>query len=140
MVETWIAPCNIKRFDITGHFSHANRVVMKKAPGVALGDVVYIYLSAPVSAIMYKCAVINNAVTADEAKKLHPYAVGKDAPLKSGYMELELLGSFERGELPLALLKENGLGQVQIQARADRKLKRFLDTHEKRFVKAADNG
>ena len=47
---------------------------------------------------------------------------------------MEFLCEFPENALPLKTLKEHGLGQVQIQARTDRRLQMFLDEVERKTV------
>ena len=53
---------------------------------------------------------------------------------KEKYIEMEFLCEFPENALPLKTLKEHGLGQVQIQARTDRRLQMFLDEVERKTV------
>ena len=46
------------------------------------------------------------------------------------YIELEYVCEFPEKTFTLQTLKEHGLGQVQIQARTDRKLQRYIDEVE----------
>ena len=49
------------------------------------------------------------------------------------YIVLELDQTFPEGTFKLDELKNHGLGQVQIQARADRKLREFMFSREKQI-------
>jgi hypothetical protein len=51
---------------------------------------------------------------------------------------LKLDYEYPAGFFPLAKLKENGLGQVQIQARPDRNLKRYLEDMEHKLMEGDD--
>lgn len=126
MVESWVVPCNVNVFDPAQHFKEQNEVVWKRGSSIKQGDVVFIYVGAPYSEISFRCRVCDDRV--DERELLiHQYAV--PAKLKAGqrYMKLCLEKAFKRNEFPLKDLREHGLGQVQIQARVDRRLKRYLE-------------
>ncbi len=46
-------------------------------------------------------------------------------------MKLKMLKKYDDGELPLQLLKNNGLTQVQRQARNSRELQAFLNKYDR---------
>ena len=134
MTETWIVPCNIKFFDLINHFKNENTVVWKNAFTIRNGDIVYIYIGKPYGEIRYKCRVIDDKV---EGEKLaaNSYAISEHKSnnyfsKKEKYMQLEYIREFPEGTFTLDALREHGLGQVQIQARADRKVRAFLSETE----------
>lgn len=57
---------------------------------------------------------------------------------KIKYIQLKLDYEYPAGFFPLVKLKENGLGQVQIQARPDRNLKRYLEDMEHKLMEGDD--
>ncbi len=137
MTERWIIPCNLKHFDVIEHFGHTNIAVWKNSFTIKVGDTVYIYLSAPISAIMYRCHVISDKVT-DEDLKEHQYAVPQKEShnyfsKKVKYIKIQVDRKYPNKALPLEILRQHGLGQVQIQARADRALSQFLRTMDEQF-------
>ncbi len=130
MKELWIIPCNTKHFNVSEHFNREKTVVWRNSFSIRKGDVAYIYLSAPFSEIRYRCNVISEEVD-DDTLQANSYAI----PAKTTnnyfskrvkYMVLELDRVFPEGKYKLEELKKHGLGQVQIQARADRKLREYL--------------
>lgn len=101
-------------------------IVWKRSSAIHENDIVYVYVAAPLSEIKYKCEVIQEKVAIDEIME-NNYAIKKDTPFKENkYMKLHLLEKFPDGILKLSDLKKNGLGQVQIQARTDRKLLAYI--------------
>lgn len=134
MVEKWIIPCNLKRFNIIEHFKSTDKVVWKNSFTISTGDIAYIYLSAPYGEIRYRCSVISDSVD-EETLRANQYAVQEKKSnnyysKKDKYIQLKLMNEYPSGSLTLARLRENGLGQVQIQARPDRRLSKFLDSLE----------
>ena len=137
MKDYWIIPCNLKHFDVVSHFESHTTVVWRNSFSIRNGDVAYIYLSAPFSEIRYRCNVIAEEVD-DEMLQENTYAI----PTKTSnnfyskrvkYIVLELDQTFPEGTFKLGELKNHGLGQVQIQARADRKLREFMFSREKQI-------
>lgn len=128
MIEKWVFPCNTKYFDIIEHFKNSDTVVFKRNTRINIGDVVYIYLAAPIQEIRYICHVINNEVS-EEILKQNTYVIPKDFDKKEyHFVMFQLDKEIEAGLLPYAELKENDIGQVIIPARASRKLKKYLDS------------
>ncbi len=55
--KEWVIPSNPKYYDIVHAFDHENVIDWKQGSGINKGDTVYMYVGAPVSAILYKCKV-----------------------------------------------------------------------------------
>jgi len=128
--ENWIIPCNIKNYDLIDHFKKHNTVVWHNTYSIKKGDFVYFYLSAPYSEIKYKCIVINDSVD-DDLLKANSYAILKKKygvfyPKKIKYIQLKLEYEYPQGTFPVSNLKENGLSQVQSQARLDRQVMSYI--------------
>lgn len=143
MIEKWIIPCNVKRFDIIEHFKNNETVVWKNSFTIHKGDIAYIYLGSPFGEIRYRCSVISDTVD-EQTLQENRYAIQEKNSnnyfsKKIKYIQLKLDYEYPAGFFPLAKLKENGLGQVQIQARPDRNLKRYLEDMEHKLMEGDDN-
>ena len=55
--KEWIIPANPKYFDIQAAFSRTDEIHWKQGSGIKAGDTVFMYVAAPVSAVLYKCLV-----------------------------------------------------------------------------------
>ncbi len=55
--KDWIIPANPKYYDVEAAFSKENEINWKQGRGIKTGDTVFLYMAAPVSAILYKCKV-----------------------------------------------------------------------------------
>lgn len=53
--KEWIIPANPKFYDIGRAFEKEDIIEWKQGGGIRAGDTVFIYVAAPVSAILYKC-------------------------------------------------------------------------------------
>lgn len=142
MIEKWIIPCNVKRFDIIEHFKNNETVVWKNSFTIHKGDIAYIYLGAPFGEIRYRCSVISDMVD-EQTLQENRYAIQEKNSnnyfsKKIKYIQLKLDYEYPAGFFPLVKLKENGLGQVQIQARPDRNLKRYLEDMEHKLMEGDD--
>lgn len=142
MTEHWIIPCNVKVFNVIEHFKDKRTVIWKNSFTMKKGDIAYIYIGSPYSEIRYKCRVINDEVD-EQTLKSNSYAIPAKKSnnyfsKKEKYVELEYICSFKEKIFPLSVLRENGLGQVQIQARTDRKLQAYITSVEERIIGGED--
>ena len=55
--KEWVIPSNPKYYDIVAAFDRENEIDWKQGAGIKKGDTVYMYVGAPVSAILYQCKV-----------------------------------------------------------------------------------
>lgn len=144
MIETWIVPCNIKHFDLISHFESSDTVVWKNSFTIKQGDIVYIYIGAPIGEIKYRCTVISDTVS-EELLAENKYAVVEKTgnnyfSKKIKYVQLKKEIEYPDNLFVLDELRQNGLGQVQIQARADRRLKAYLEKAEEAMKGETING
>lgn len=55
--KEWIIPSNPKYYDSVHAFERTDEIEWKQGKGIKKGDTVFMYIGAPVSAILYKCVV-----------------------------------------------------------------------------------
>ena len=55
--KEWIIPSNPKYYDIIHAFDETDTIDWKQGAGIKKGDTVFVYVGAPVSAVLYKCKV-----------------------------------------------------------------------------------
>ena len=55
--KEWLIPSNPKYYDIIHAFDHTDTIDWKQGAGIKTGDTVFLYVGAPVSAVLYKCEV-----------------------------------------------------------------------------------
>lgn len=138
MTETWIIPCNTRFFDVESYYRHHNEVVWKNYFTIKPGDTVYIYVGGAIRQIKYRCRVVNACID-DVTLKEHTYAV---MPKKSNnffsrrekYMLMEFEYEYPNGALLYEDLKKHGLGQVQLQARADRRVVQYIENVNEQLI------
>lgn len=53
--KDWIIPANPKYYDLITAFQEQDEIDWKQSSDVRVGDLIYMYVAAPYSAIMYKC-------------------------------------------------------------------------------------
>ena len=132
MRDNWIVPCNLKYFDVIEHFKNCEYVIWKNSFTIRKGDIVYIYIGAPIGEIRYKCEVVSDEID-QELLNSNSYAIVKKESnnyfsKKIKYIQLKLIKEYTPGTFKLQELREHGLGQVQIQARTDRRLQSYISS------------
>ena len=60
--KEWIIPANPKYFDIVHAFDDKKIINWKQGAGIKAGATVYMYVAAPVSAILYRCKVLETDI------------------------------------------------------------------------------
>ena len=60
--KDWIIPANPKFYDIEHAFDEKEEIDWKQGAGIKTGDTVFMYVAAPVSAILYKCKVLETDI------------------------------------------------------------------------------
>ena len=94
--KEWIVPANPKYYDIESAFEESDEIDWKQGAGIIKGDTVYMYVGAPVSAILYKCKVTETNI---------PYDY-KDKYLQiTALMKIKLLKRYKRDEFTFEKLK-----------------------------------
>lgn len=95
MKMDWIIPGNLKYFDIIGAFNKLQNINWKQSSNVNAGDIVYIYVGKPISAIKFKCIALKvnlDKVSIDDSE----FVIHGEAYENYGrYMELQLLEKYE---------------------------------------------
>lgn len=60
--KEWVIPANPKYYDIESAFEQSDVIEWKQGSGIIKGDTVFMYVAAPVSAILYKCEVVETDI------------------------------------------------------------------------------
>lgn len=125
-MQKWVIPCNPKYYDVIGAFKANETICWKQSADVHAGDIIYIYVGKPVSAILYetKAEKVNlSELTIDDNEFVID---GSNFENNGRYMELRLLRSFDQNQLPFSRLKEFGLKSVQGPSRITSELDEFI--------------
>lgn len=80
--KEWLIPSNPKYYDSVHAFDDTDEINWKQGKGIKVGDVVYMYVGAPVSAILYKCVVTETGI---------PWEYTRDRLSISSLMRIRLL-------------------------------------------------
>ena len=95
--KEWVIPANPKYYDIGHAFDIANEIDWKQGSGIKTGDTVYVYVAAPVSAILYRCEVTETDI---------PYDYADDNLTIKALMKIRLLHCYEPDRFTFEVLKE----------------------------------
>ena len=103
--QFWLVPANPKYYDLEGALraSTDRSFLWKQSSRVRIGDIVYIYMAAPVSGIQYKCRAVEVDI---------PYRHQSEQVSMSRVMRLKLLKTY-RKPIGRETLKAHGVTTVR---------------------------
>ena len=115
----WIVPANPKYFDLISAFEENDIIIWKQSSDVHVGDLVYMYVAAPYSALMYKCKAIEVDIPWDYQDR--------DLRVKK-VMKIQLLASYGADLMTLDRMKtEFGIYAVRGPRSMPNSLKKELE-------------
>ncbi len=100
----WIVPANPKYYDVITAFSQKNDVIWKQSARIQVGDIVYLYVGAPISAVKYKCVVKETDI---------PYTYTDSNVSMSKIMRMDVLETYPDDVCPFSRLKKLGIRAVR---------------------------
>lgn len=131
----WIITCNVKAYNVEGAFDKLDTIDWKQSTYVEKGDIVYIYVGAPVSAIKYKCEAIEVELPESTIDDSEFVLDGSSYENYGRYMRLHLLAKYDNPLLGRNQLMENGLKTVQGPSKVNSQLSGYLFLATKNTVK-----
>ncbi len=93
----WLVPANPKYYDIEHAFDAAAEIDWKQGNGIRTGDTVYVYVAAPVSAILFQCVVTQTDI---------PFAYSDKNLSMTALMKIRLQKRFSREKFTFDKLKD----------------------------------
>lgn len=114
IVNEWIVPANIQYYDIIHCFDHDDSILWKQSNHIKSGDIVYLYVSRPYSAILYKCLVLESDI---------PYEYKDKHISMTKVMKLQLLKRLNWQNYTLDKLKKYGIKVIRGPRRVPEELK-----------------
>ena len=103
--DAWLIPSNPAMYDVDAGFAGGREIEWHQHNNIKPGDEVYIYSSAPNSAIMYRCEVTASDLGYNGMFK------GKEGYERS--MRLRLVEKYPKEKYPLSFMKEHGASAVR---------------------------
>ena len=95
--KEWIIPANPKYYDIEHAFDDEEEINWKQGTGIKAGDTVFMYVAAPVSAILYKCKVTETDI---------PYKYSDENLTIKALMKIKLLKRYKPDKFTFDVLKD----------------------------------
>lgn len=100
----WIIPANPKYYDIINAFNETDTIIWKQSNNIWAGDIVYLYVAAPISAILYKCEVLEVDI---------PYKYNDKNVSMKKVMKIKLLRRYEQDKFTFEKLNEYGIKAIR---------------------------
>ena len=95
--KEWIIPANPKYYDVEAAFSKETEINWKQGRGIKTGDTVFLYVAAPVSAILYKCRVTKTDI---------PFRFDNGDVHMTSLMKIKLLKRYKPEQFTFDVLSE----------------------------------
>ena len=95
--KEWIIPSNPKYYDSVHAFDDTDEINWKQGAGIKTGDIVFMYVGLPVSAILYKCVVTKTDI---------PWHFQKDKLTIMKLMCIRLLKRYDPKKFTFEVLKD----------------------------------
>jgi len=95
--KDWLIPSNPKYYDVIAAFKESEEIDWKQGAGIRTGDTVYLYVGAPVSAILYKCRVTETDI---------PYFYQDGNLTIRALMKIKLQRKYDKDRFTFETLKE----------------------------------
>lgn len=96
--KEWIIPANPKFYDVEQAFEKAEIIDWKQSSSIKVGDTIFMYVAAPVSAILYKCKAVEVDI---------PYDYQDKNLTISTLMKIKLLRRYDPEQFTFDKLKED---------------------------------
>ena len=93
----WLVPANPKYYDVIQAFEEKEVIDWKQSSDVRVGDLVYMYVGAPYSALMYKCKAVEVDI---------PYHFEADYLSIKKLMKIQLLCKYGQELMPFERMKK----------------------------------
>ncbi len=124
-ITRWLVPANPKFYDIEEGLRESGdgTILWKQSSGVHVGDTVYIYVAAPVSAVRYKCGALETDI---------PMEYRDENVSMKRVMRLKLLRRYDGAPIGRELLQKHGVFAV----RGPRSMPRSLETEIEEMYRA----
>lgn len=102
--EEWIIPANPKYYDIINCFNNTDTILWKQSSNIEIGDIIYLYVAEPYSAILYKCEAIEVNI---------PYEYKDNNLSMKKVMKIKLIRKYNKDDYPFSKIKECGINAIR---------------------------
>lgn len=116
--QAWIVPANQKYYDIMHAFVNTDTIIWKQSTNIRVGDTVFLYVAAPIKAIIYRCQVTKTNI---------PYQYESPHLKITHVMRLQLEKEYDHDLFSLKFIKQHGVSSVQGPRHVPQELLQFLN-------------
>ena len=113
----WIVPANPNYYDVCEEFDHNDFVLWKQSTNIRTGDIVCLYVTSPVSAILYRGRVLETGI---------PYECEDENMKMSFASKLQVLNRYDHGKCGLEVLIKYGINSVRGPRYMTKELSRMI--------------
>lgn len=117
-INEWIVPANPKYYDIINCFNDTDTIMWKQSNNINIGDLVYLYVADPYSAILYKCEVLEVNI---------PYEYEDKNLSMSKIMKIKLLEKFDEDKYTFEKLNKYGIKAIRGPRRMPEELSKVIN-------------
>lgn len=118
--EAWLIPANPKYFDIVDAFEREDEIIWKQSAKLKAGDIAYMYVGAPYSAVMYQCIVTKVDI---------PYQYHDKNLTINKVMRIKRIKMFDKNLMTFAKLAEFGVRAVRGPRDCPQNVIKWLEEH-----------
>lgn len=120
VTRQWLIPANPKYYDVIYAFEYEDTILWKQSTSISTGDIIYLYVGAPYSAILYQCVVLESDI---------PYEY-KDKNIKmKKAMRIQLKHRYKEDEFTFSFLKEFGVNAIRGPRSVPESLQKVLNNY-----------
>lgn len=121
VTRQWLIPANPKYYDVIYAFEYEDTILWKQSTSISTGDVIYLYVGAPYSAILYQCVVLESDI---------PYEY-KDKNIKmKKAMRIQLIHRYKEDEFTFSFLKDFGVNAIRGPRSVPESLQKVLNEYK----------
>lgn len=104
VLREWLIPANPKFYDVIHCFNETDTIIWKQSTNIKVGDIVYLYVGEPYSAILYKCEAMEVDI---------PYEY-KDHNLSiTTVMKIKLMKRYDKDKFTFKKLNDYGIRAIR---------------------------
>ena len=119
----WIVPANPKYFDVIDAFNKTDIIYWKQSNNILVGDIVYLYVAEPYSALMFKCEALEVNIPRESKNK--------NVNMKKA-MRIKLLKKYRPSEFSFKKLNELGVKAIRGPRSLTKELRAELNKKEQK--------
>lgn len=116
--QTWLVPANPLYYDIEHAFDRRKTLLWKQSANIRKGSAVYLYVTAPISAVLYKCEAVQTDI---------PYNYSDGRLTIKKLMKLRLVKRYDPKKFTYERLREFGVNSVRGPRSIPEKLRAELE-------------